>query len=136
MLRLAPLKSNSKVREFTVTISFPEANQANTGTFLLDSGSTLSFISPDLVQQLGLEIENTPTPRQIEDAAGNILCQVDQFVKTTINIKDTVSLENFVLYLVPELAQFEKSNILGMDIFDIVTEMGLNIIHLTDLWRV
>ena len=132
MLRLAPLKSNSKVREFTVTISFPEANQADTGTFLLDSGSTLSFISPDLVQQLGLEIENTPTPRQIEDAAGNILCQVDQFVKTTINIKDTVSLENFVLYLVPELAQFEKSNILGMDIFDIVTEMGLNIIHLTD----
>ena len=132
MLRLAPLSSNSKVREFTVTISFPETEKSATGKFLLDSGSTLSFISPELVNQLGLTVHERSTPRQIEDAAGNILCQVDQYVTTTINIKDTVSLENYELYLVPSAAQFDHENILGMDIFDTVTNMGLNIIHLTD----
>ena len=132
MLRLAPLSSNSKVREFTVTISFPETEKSATGTFLLDSGSTLSFISPDLVNELGLTVHEISAPRQIEDAAGNMLCQVDKYVTTTINIKDTVSLENYDLYLVPSTAQFDHQNILGMDIFDTVTNMGLNIIHLTD----
>ena len=132
MLRLSPLSSNSKVREYTVTLSFPETDCTETGTFLLDSGSTLSFISAELAQKLNLPIQNRSSPRQIEDAAGNLLCSVDQFVATTVNIRDIISFKNYELYLVPKTAQFEHQNILGVDIFDLVTNMGLNIFHLAD----